>query len=78
MCVEAEENEVQAQKELNLNEARAQEKAQAQKKTRAKEIAQEETRHSKLLNDDDDLNEIHRMCKREMTRQQARKLVWPE
>ncbi len=64
MCVEAEENEAQAQKELNL------EKAQAR--------AQEETEHSKLLNDDDDLNEIHRMCKREMTRQQARKLVWPE
>ncbi len=78
MCVEAEENEVQAQKELNLNEARAQEEAQAQKKTRAKEIAQEGTGHSKLPNDDDDLNEIHRMCKREMTRQQARKLVWPE
>jgi len=53
MCVEVEENEAQAQKELNLK------KAQAQKKTQAKEIAQEETRHLKLLNDDDDLNEIH-------------------
>jgi len=62
-------NEAQAQKELN------QEKAQAKKKTRAKEIAQEETRHSKLLNDDDNLNEIHRMCEREMTRQQIIKLV---
>jgi len=78
MCVEAEENEAQAQKELNLKEARAQEKAQAQKKTQAKEIAQEETKHSKLLNGDDDLNEIHRMCEREMARQRAIKLVWPE
>ncbi len=59
MCVEAEENEAQAQKELNLKKAQTQEKAQTQKKTQAKEIAQEETRHSKLLNDDDDLNEIH-------------------
>ena len=33
MYVEAEENEVQAQKELNLNKAWAQEKAQTQKKT---------------------------------------------
>jgi len=70
--------------ELNLKKARAQEKAQAQeeaqtqKKTRAKEIAQEETEHSKLLNGDDDLDEIHRMCEREMTRQQVIKLVWPE
>jgi len=62
-------NEAQAQKELN------QEKAQAKKKIRAKEIAQEETRYSKLLNDDDNLNEIHRMCEREMTRQQIIKLV---
>ncbi len=72
MCVEAEENEAQAQKELD------QEEAQAQKETRAKEIAQEGTGHPKLLNDDDDLNEIHRMCEREMARQQAIKLVWPE
>ena len=70
--------------ELNLKEARAQEKAQTQeeaqtqKKTQAKEIAQEETRHPKLPNGDDDLNEIHRMCEREMTRQQTIKLVWPE
>ena len=69
MCVEAEENKAQAQKELN------QEKAQTQKKTQVKEIVQEETRHSKLLNDDDDLNEIHRMCERKMTRQQIIKLV---
>ncbi len=69
MCVEAEENEAQAQKELN------QEKAQTQKKTQVKKIVQEETRHSKLLNDDDDLNEIHRMCERKMTRQQIIKLV---
>ena len=55
--------------ELNLKEA------QTQKKTRAKEIAQEGTRHSKLLNDDDDLNEIHRMCEREITRQRVIKLV---
>jgi len=46
-------NEAQAQKELN------QEKAQTKKKTQAKEIAQEEMRHSKLFNDDNDLNEIH-------------------
>ena len=77
MCVEAEENEAQAQKELNLKKARAQEKAQTQKKAQAKEITQEETRHLKLFNDDDDLNEIHRMCKREMTRQRVIKL-WPE
>jgi len=32
----------------------------------------------KLLNDDDDLNEIHQMCKREMTHQQIIKLVWSE
>ncbi len=72
MCVEAEENEAQAQKELN------QEKAQTQKKTWAKEITQEETKHLKLFNDDDDLNEIHWMCKRKMTRQQIIKLVWSE
>ncbi len=72
MCVEAEENEAQAQKELN------QEKAQTKKKTQAKKIAQEETRHSKLFNDDDDLNKIHWMCKREMTCQQIIKLVWSE
>ncbi len=78
MCVEAEENEAQAHKELNLKKARAQKKAQTQKKTWVKEIAQEETRHSKLLNDDDDLNEIHRMCEREMTRQRVIKLVWSE
>ena len=76
MCVEAEENEAQAQKELDLNEARAQEEAQAQAQEEAR--AQEGTGHPKLLNGDDDLDEIHRMCKREMTRQQARKLVWPE
>jgi len=33
MCVEAEENEAQAHKELNLKKARAQKKAQTQKKT---------------------------------------------
>ncbi len=72
MCVEAEENEAQVQKELNQEKARTQEKAWA------KQIAQEETDHSKLLNDDDDLNEMHRMCERKMTRQQIIKLVWPE
>jgi len=61
----AEKNEAQAQKELN------QEKAQTQKKAQTKEIVQEKTEHLKLFNDDDDLNEIHRMCKREMTRQQT-------
>jgi len=66
--------------ELNLNEAQAQkklnqEKAQTKKKTQAKEISQEEMRHSKLFNDDDDLNEIHRMCERDITRQQIIKLV---
>ncbi len=61
MYVEAEENKAQAQKELN------QEKAQTQKKTQVKKIAQEKTRHSKLLNDNDDLNKIHQMCEREMT-----------
>ncbi len=65
MCVEAEENEAQAQKELNQEETRTQEEA------RAKQIAQEGTDHPKLPNDDDDLDEMHRMCKREMTRQQA-------
>ncbi len=68
----AEKNEAQAQKELN------QEKAQTQKKAQTKEIVQEKTEHLKLFNDDDDLNEIHRMCKREMTRQQTWKLVWSE
>jgi len=53
MYVETEENEAQAQKKLN------QEKAQTKKKTQAKEITQEETKHLKLFNDDDDLNEIH-------------------
>ncbi len=53
MYVETEENEAQAQKELN------QEKAQTKKKTQAKKIVQEETKHLKLLNDDDDLNKIH-------------------
>ncbi len=53
MCVETEENEAQAQKKLN------QEKAQTKKKTQAKEITQEETKHLKLFNDDNDLNEIH-------------------
>ncbi len=72
MCVEAEENKAQAQKELN------QEKAQTQKKTQAKKITQEEMRHLKLLNDDDDLNKIHQMCKLEMTRQQVIKFVWSE
>ncbi len=38
MCVEAEENEAQAQKELNQEKARTQEKAQTQKKTWTKEI----------------------------------------
>ncbi len=67
----AEKNEAQAQKELNQEKARAQEKAQTQKKAQTKEIVQEKTEHLKLFNDDDDLNEIHRMCKREMTRQQT-------
>ncbi len=59
--------------ELNLKKAWAQEKAwtqekaQTQKKTWVKKIAQEETRHSKLFNDDDDLNKIHWMCEQEMT-----------
>ena len=63
MYVEIEENEAQAQKELNL------EKVQAQ--TQEKAWAQERTEHLKLLNDDDDLNEIHWMCKQEMTWQQT-------
>jgi len=44
--------------ELNLNEAQAQ-KELNQEKAQTKKIAQEEMRHSKLFNDDDDLNEIH-------------------
>ncbi len=75
MCVEAEENEAQAQKELNLKKAWAQEKAQTQKKAQAKEINQEKMRHLKLFNDDNDLNKIHWMCERKMTRQWVIKFV---